>query len=84
MNLILVKTRNPRDRYRLIDGSSGRHGTTKNHVNNYFQIVAGIDKGNGYQCYLSVSYFLTLDYVPQQAKETVIQICKERGLIFEN
>jgi hypothetical protein len=84
MNTILVKTRHPRDRYRIISGSMGNYRTVTNHANNRFQIVEGIDRGNGYQGYMSVSYFLTLDYVPKEAKDRVISICKEHNLVYSD
>ena len=82
MNVILVKTKHPRDRYRLISGPMGSAVTAANHANNRFQIVEGIDRGNGYQGYMSISYFLTLTYVPQSAKNMVIDICKKHGLVY--
>jgi len=82
MNQILVKTRIARERYRIIDGSMGSCGTPTNHVNNKYEIAEGIDRGNGYQGYMSVSHFLTLDYVPNSAKNAVREICKKEGLVY--
>jgi len=58
MKIILNKTRKSSERYTLISGSMGCYGTPPNHVNNFLEVVGGIDRGNGYQSYSSVSYFL--------------------------
>jgi hypothetical protein len=82
MNQILVKTMKARDRYRLMSGGQGQAGEPLNHVNHRYHIVEGIDRGNGYQGYISVSYFLTLDYVPKEAKDKVLAIIKKENLIY--
>lgn len=82
MNMILVKTKHSRDRYRLIDGSMGNYGNPANHVNHKYKVVEGIDRGHGYQGYMAVSYALTLSYIPQEAKDKIIAICKQEGLIY--
>ncbi len=84
MKLLLNSAKSSSDRYYLIDGSMGSYGEKPNHVNHKYQIANGVDRGNGYQGYMSVSYFLTLDYIPQEAKEKVISICKEQNLIYNN
>ena len=80
----LTHSRSSRDRYYLITGSMGCYGTPVNHVNNEYSIANGIDKGNGYQGYMSVSYFLTLEHIPQSAKNKVIEICNKENLIYNN
>jgi hypothetical protein len=80
--ILLNSTTQVRDRYYLIDGNMGNAGEPENHVNHYYQIANGIDRGNGYQGYSSVSYFLTLDYIPQAAKDRVRKFCKEKNLIY--
>lgn len=84
MKLQLTNSKSSRDRYYLVSGSMGNYGCVENHVNNQYQIVNGIDKGNGYQGYTSVSYFLTQDYIPKEAKQKVIDFCKQKGLIYTN
>lgn len=83
MKIQLTHSKSSRDRYYLIPGSMGSHGEPKNHVNRKYEIANGIDKGNGYQGYTAVSYFLTLDYIPQSAKDIVINLCKEQNLIYK-
>lgn len=80
--IILNKTQNHSERYTLINGSMGSHGTPANHANRRYEIANGVDRGNGYQGYTSVSYFLTQEYVPQEAKNKVIEICKKQGLSY--
>lgn len=84
MKLILNKTRNTSERYSLIPGSMGCAGCPANHANYKYQVVNGIDRGNGYQGYTSISYFLTQDHVPQEAKSKVIAICKKENLIYSD
>jgi hypothetical protein len=62
----------------------GNHSTPDNHANNKYQIVNGIDKGNGYQGYTSVSYFLKEKHIPQSAKDKVIEILESENLIYND
>jgi len=80
MKILLTHSKSSSKRYYLVSGSMGNAGESVNHVNNHFQIVNGIDRGNGYQGYIAVSYFLTLDYIPQSAKDKVMKIIKDKNL----
>ena len=80
MKIQLTKSKSSRDRYYLVSGSMGNYGSASNHANNHFEIVNGIDRGNGYQGYQSVDYFLKCDYMPETAKQKVRQILKQKGL----
>jgi hypothetical protein len=82
MKIQLTHSKSSRERYYLVNGKMGGYGEPENHANNVFEIVNGIDRGNGYQGYTSVSYFLTEKHVPQSAKNKVIAICKEHNLIY--
>ena len=82
MKIKLNTTQKTRDRYYLISGSMGSYGNPVNHANHKFQICNGIDRGNGYQGYMSVSYFLTVDYISQEMKNKVTDICKSQNLIY--
>lgn len=82
MKLLLNKTRNVRDRYYLIDGKMGCYGEPDNHANHKYQVANGVDRGNGYQGYMSVSYALTLDYFPKEAKAKILAILKKEGLLY--
>lgn len=84
MKLQLTHSRSSRDRYYLISGSMGNAGFAENHANHRYQIANGIDKGNGYQGYMSVSYFLTQGYIPQSAKNKVISILTKESLIYND
>lgn len=80
--MILNKTRHHRERYKVLcdDRGQGCYGDpdyypTHNHV-----VVSGIDKGNGYQAYYSITYFLTqMDYIPYEAKRNLIKFLEEKG-----
>lgn len=82
MKLVLNKTKSHADRYYLINGAMGNHGKKENHANHKYSIANGIDRGNGYQGYSSVSYFLKESHFPKEAKSKVIEICKKEGLIY--
>lgn len=80
MYMILNKTRKHRDRYILVNGPQGNYGYPPNHANHKFHVANGIDKGNGFQGYLSVSYALDKDsYVPEEAKNRLRQILTKLG-----
>lgn len=82
MKIQLTKSKSSRDRYYLMNGQQGNAGEPLNHANHKFRVVNGIDRGRGYQGYSSLSHFLTLEYVPQSAKNKVIEICKKENLIY--
>jgi hypothetical protein len=83
MKIQLTHSKSSRDRYYLMEGKMGCAGEPPNHANNHFEIANGIDRGNGYQGYMAVSYFLReMSHVPQSAKNKVIQILKEKHLIY--
>jgi hypothetical protein len=60
----------------------GNYGEPANHANHKYHIVNGIDRGRGYQGHMSVSHFLTLDYIPNSAKDKVIALLKSENLAF--
>lgn len=69
MRIKLNTTRSSRDRYWLTNGSMGCYGEPKNHANHVFEVVNGVDKGNGYQGYMSVSYAMApQSYMPEEAR----------------
>lgn len=82
MKLALTNSKSSRERYYLINGSMGSYGEPANHANHKYKIANGIDKGNGYQGYISVSYFLSLEYIPASAKNKLIALLKSQNLIF--
>lgn len=82
MKLILNKTKKSTCRYTLLTGQMGSAGEKSNHVNHKYEIGIGVDRGNGYQGYASVSYFLSQPYYPQVAKGKIIAICKKENLIY--
>lgn len=63
MKIILNKTKNSRDRYTLINKGMGGFGLPENHPNNMYSVINGVDRGNGYQGYMSIDYFLSCDYL---------------------
>ena len=83
MKLQLTKSKYSHERYFLINGSMGSYGEPTNHANHKYQIANGIDRGNGYQGHMSVSYFLSAEYIPQSAKDKLITFLKSESLIFD-
>ncbi len=77
--MILNRTIYHRDRYRIVEDSMGCCGEPPNHASHFYGIVAGIDRGNGYQCYMAISYFLTVKWVPEEAKRNCRKFLKARG-----
>lgn len=84
MKIQLTHSKSSRERYYLINGAMGNHGTPRNHANNKYKIANGIDKGNGYQGYISVSYFLKEKYIPQIAKNKLVRILESEKLIYND
>lgn len=78
--MILNKTTKHRDRYRVIPGSQGCYGDPDYYPTHKFKIAIGIDRGNGYQGYSSITYFLTKkEYVPVEAKTNLKKFLEKKG-----
>ena len=60
-------TRSSYERYYVIDGSMGGCGEPKDSPNHKYTIANGVDRGNGYQGYMSVTYALFQDVIPHEA-----------------
>ena len=71
MKIILNKTNRPMDRYTLVSDSMGCAGEPENHPSHKYSVANGVDRGNGYQGYTSIDYFLTQEYVPQDVKNNL-------------
>jgi len=83
MKLTLTRSKSSLERYYLIPGSMGCAGEPLNHANHKYLIANGVDNGNGYQGYMSISYFLKQDYIPKSAKQKVIRLLSSENLIFD-
>jgi len=68
MRVILNNTIKHSDRYSLINEGQGGYGDPLYYPTHKFCVVNGIDRGNGYQGYLSVTYALQHDSVPKEVK----------------
>jgi len=79
--MILNKTKFHRERYQIVKGSMDSYGEEFGHPNYHYEIVNGIDRGNGYQGYMSVSYFLKNEYgyIPKEAIENCKRFLKRKG-----
>jgi hypothetical protein len=77
--MILNKTTRASDRYRIIPGHMGNYGDPATSPNHSYQIAFGVDRGNGYQGYMSVTYFLECDHVPQEAKSRCKSFLRSLG-----
>lgn len=77
MNIILNKTRNSRDRFILVDGGMGDGGDPAYYPTHDFCVVNGIDRGNGYQGYMSITYALKeCSYLPEEVKTKLINVLR--------
>jgi DNA-directed RNA polymerase subunit RPC12/RpoP len=78
--MILNKTIKHRDRYKVIPGSQGSYGDPDYYPTHKYTIANGIDRGNGYQGYSSITYFLTeMEYAPIEAKTNLKKFLKKKG-----
>jgi len=57
----------------------GNAGEKPNHANHFLQVVNGVDRGNGYQGYMAVSYALEQNYLPESAKAIIRRTIKKNG-----
>lgn len=79
MKVILNTTRSSSERYTLIDEPMGNYGQPSNSPNHEFSVANGVDGGCGYQGYMSIDYFFSLDYIPKEAKIKCKQVLKDKG-----
>lgn len=80
--MILNKTTKASERYHIIRGSQGSAGDPPDWPTHKFEIANGVDRGHGYQGYMSVTYFFTKAYVPEEAKRKCKEFLKQLG--YEN
>lgn len=55
--MILNKTPFHNQRYRIVEGEMGSYKEPSDSPCHKWQIVTGIDRGNGYPSYMSIDYF---------------------------
>jgi len=80
MKVILNKTKNSSERHTLISGSMGSAGEPATSPNHKFKVANGVDRGNGYQGYMAVSYFLNGEcYAPKEAVNKCKKILQNLG-----
>lgn len=69
----LNTSKSSRDRYYITKGGQGCSGLPEHYPDHKFGIVNGIDRGNGYQGYLSITHCLTkCEWFPEEAKKELI------------
>jgi hypothetical protein len=81
MKTILNKTTKTRERYTLINESMGNCNEPNNSPTHKYSIANGIDRGNGYQGYMSIDYFLTIDYISNDIKNNLKKILVSLGYL---
>jgi len=58
----------------------GGYGEPKNSPNHTLSIGCGVDRGNGYQGYMAITYALyECDYLPDAVKERIAEILRGKG-----
>ena len=76
----LNTTRNSRDRYYVVKGGQGNYGLPKHYPDHSYGLVAGVDRGNGYQEYTSITYCLKeCDWFPKEARDNLIYFLHRHG-----
>jgi hypothetical protein len=81
--MILNKTTKHRDRHRILPGNMGNAGDPKDSPNHTFHIAYGINRGNGYQGSMSVTYFFGNEsHAPEEAKQNAVKFLLANG--YEN
>lgn len=81
MKLILNKTTKSSDRLTLIEGAFGNAGDPQHYPTHKFVVVTGVNRGNGYQGYMSVTYALTEcgAWMPSEARLNLIRFLVANG-----
>ena len=79
MNLILNKAKKASDRYHLLSGSMGSYGDPENYPTHKYEIAIGVDRGNGYHCYMSVTNMLEEAFCPREAYDNLVSFLKCAG-----
>lgn len=73
--ITLTTGRSSRDRYYLMQDGRGMGGAGKpeSHYSWSWVVVNGVDRGNGYQGYMSVDYVLSAEvtWIPESAKRLI-------------
>ena len=81
-NTILNKTTKASNRYRLVyekGHGTGGYGDGADSPQHDYTVVNGVDRGHGYQGYLSVSAALSASWVPAEAKSRLRVILRHKG-----
>jgi hypothetical protein len=73
MVVILNKTKSARDRFSLVDQPMGGYGEPPTSPTHKYSVGHGVDRGNGYQGYSSIPYFLTDASVDQETKFKLVE-----------
>ena len=74
--IILNKTRKTNDRYTLLNLGMGGAGDPYYYPTHSHCVAQGMDRGNGYQGYMSITFFLNDESHPIEVKEKLISILK--------
>jgi len=78
--MILNNTKSSRDRFQVIPGGMGCHGDAVYSPQHKFQVVCGVDRGNGYQGYFSLQSVLdNREWMPDEVKQNLIRFLQEKG-----
>ena len=80
MSQILNKTQKHKDRFTLITDGMGCVGDPEHYPTHTLSVATGVNRGNGYQGYMSVTYALTeCEYIPQEARLNLIRALNKLG-----
>lgn len=82
MKIPLNKNRSSRLRYYLINEGMGGSGEDLNSPLHKYSIANGIDKGNGFQGYMSIKYALKCEYLTEEIKSNIKKELKKLGYII--
>ena len=77
--MILNKTKMGSERCNLISGSMGNYGDPKYYPTHKYEIGIGLDRGNGYHCYYSLTAFLEECFISREAYDNLIAFLKKEG-----
>lgn len=78
--MILNKTNRHSDRLHLIPEGMGGAGDPIYSPHHKWSIASGVNRGNGYQGYMQILYFLTkCEWAPEEAKQNCIRALQEKG-----
>jgi hypothetical protein len=77
--MILNKTKKASERYTVYRSGQGNFLDPKYYPTHQYCVVTGVNRGNGYQGYMSLTYALKNEMMPEEAIKNLIAFLIDKG-----